>query len=681
MIKTYSLQFESQEIEQMYRQSQLTGLKYRREYLYTVISVYLILIIIKYKEYQNSTPQIFAGVSLSLIMTSYIVIRKYQEYKEILVVANILLMSAIMESLRLYGLESNQWYYGNHSSILKILIYLTGSSFIFQTFFFLLTQIASFYNFQTYDIQSVISHCIISILLVLLRYQYEMINRKHFLVNLSKVQYENILEDLLPSWVVIVKYNKLTGSLDIEKINKHLKEKFSLYNNEALREFLRKLVFNDMQIQNSQQLIKLEHEIIQELKLKNEDHPVQKYFALLKEQDQTRRFKVTQVYFNSFQPQILLLFEEIEEDKYDQYINAIEQRDKQQYQNAKLSLLQINLQLEIIQQFYQEILKYEYLTPVQQNLKQQLQLNYFLYNLNSNLYNLYQICYRQIKSDINILQLNQFIIDVCLNLQIEYKKNKLEEKDSNIKNAILRTDKQKLISIIMNLVQFIKLLLSIIHCDTTIPNQPYPLKKPIKLSVKQSKNFDNTLLFSLSHPNLNILGSIITELQNIQSFQLDDDKRNWEYRNFFDKITNINQTLQQMLNMYQKEITSYKIIQIDNQKSNYTQNQKSNHNINQLEFNTLGYIIAQYFVSILGPQNRFTFKQTYLEPEGYNTSQFIGIQQTKIQFSIYKNYLNFKNDITSEQKNFFENDIPISSEKLTNQQIFQNLYQITGKTK
>lgn len=42
-------------------------------------------------------------------------------------------------------------------------------------------------------------------LLVLLRYQYEMINRKHFLVNLSKVQYENILEDLLPSWVVILK--------------------------------------------------------------------------------------------------------------------------------------------------------------------------------------------------------------------------------------------------------------------------------------------------------------------------------------------------------------------------------------------------------------------------------------------------------------------------------------------
>lgn len=74
-----------------------------------------------------------------------------------------------------------------------------------------------------------------------------MINRKHFLVNLSNIQHENILEDLLPSWVVIVKYNKLTGLLDIEKINKHMKDKFNLYNNEALRDFLRKLVIFDME--------------------------------------------------------------------------------------------------------------------------------------------------------------------------------------------------------------------------------------------------------------------------------------------------------------------------------------------------------------------------------------------------------------------------------------------------
>ncbi|CAD8156610.1 unnamed protein product [Paramecium pentaurelia] len=684
MIKTYSLQYVSQEIEQMYRQSKLIGLKHRREYLYATITLYIILIIIKYNQYQNLIPQILASVCLTLILACYIGMRRYQKYKEIFVTTNILLMSALVESLRLFGSESDLWYYGYHTSILKFLIYITGSSFIFQTCFFLLTQIANFYNFQTYDIQSIISHCIISILLVLLRYQYEIIKRKHFLVNLSKVQYDNILEDLLPSWVVIVKYNKLAGQLDIEKINQHFKDTFNLQNNEAFRDFLRKLVFFDIDNQNTQQYIKIEHLIIQELKMKNEEHPVQKYFAILEEQNKSKlwKFKVTQVYCNSFQPQILLLFEEIEEDKYDKYINAIEQRDKQQYFNSKLSLQQINHQLEIIQQFYREISKYEYLTYIQQNIKQQLQLNYFLYNLNNNLFNLYQICYQQIKSDINILKLDQFIIDLCLNLQIEYKKNKQQNQISNLKNLVLTTDKQKLISIIMNLVYFIKLLLSIIHSDTNIINQVQPLKKSIKLSIKQSKKFENSLQISLTHPNLNVANSIITQLQNIEPFQLDDYKRNWEQRNYFEKITSINQTLQQMMEMYKQEVSSIQLIQIDNKSQQINcQNQQTIHNMKQLQFNTIGYIIAQYFASSLGPQNRFNFKQTCLDIERYHTNQFVGLQQTKIQFCIYKNYENFEKEILSDQLNSFKQNIQFSSEKMTNQEIFQNFYQLIHKKK
>lgn len=45
----------------------------------------------------------------------------------------------------------------------------------------------------------------------MLRYQYEIISRKNFLSGLSKEQYENIIEDLLPSWVVVLKYNKLAA--------------------------------------------------------------------------------------------------------------------------------------------------------------------------------------------------------------------------------------------------------------------------------------------------------------------------------------------------------------------------------------------------------------------------------------------------------------------------------------
>ncbi|CAD8159969.1 unnamed protein product [Paramecium octaurelia] len=681
MIKTYSLQYVSQEIEQLYRSSMLTGLKYRREYLYAVVSIYLILIIIKY---QDSMPIIFAGVSLALIIICYLAMRKYQQYKEIFVVTNILIMSAVIESLRLFGQESSQWSYGYHSSILKLFIYLTGSSFMVQTFFFLLTQMASFYKLSIYDPQTIISQCLITVLLVLLRYQYEMINRKHFLVNLSKVQYENILEDLLPSWVVIVKYNKQAGQLDIEKINQHLKEKFKIQNNEMLRDFLRKLVFFDMENQKTQHFIKIEHEIIKELKLKNEDHPIQKYFAILDDQNNSKlwKFRVTQVYFNSFQPQVLLFFEEIQEDKYDYYVNAIEQRDKQLYYNAKLSLKQINNQLENIQQFYHEISKHECLTHVLQKLKQQLQLNYFLYNLNSNLFNQYQISYRQVKSDISVFKLNQFINDICLNLQIEQQQDKKEDQNLKYRNIYLKTDKQKLISIIMNLVQFIKLLLSIINCETNILYQAQPLRKPILISIKQSKNFDDSLQFSITHPSLNINNSIVTQLQDIPPFSLDDDKRNWEYKNYFDKIIRINQTLQQMLNMYKKEISSFQCISVDNSKLSNPQNQKVNNQISQQEYNTVGYIIAQYFVSRLGPQNKFNFKQTCYDFEKFNTSQFIGLQQTKIQFSIYKNYLSFEKEMANNGLDYiFENDAEVQSEKMTNQEIFQKLYQLNRKPK
>ena len=48
MIKKFSLQFESQEVEEIYIHSLLSGIKYRREYTYGIICIYLGLIIIKY---------------------------------------------------------------------------------------------------------------------------------------------------------------------------------------------------------------------------------------------------------------------------------------------------------------------------------------------------------------------------------------------------------------------------------------------------------------------------------------------------------------------------------------------------------------------------------------------------------------------------------------------------------
>lgn len=51
---------------------------------------------------------------------------------------------------------------------------------------FVLTEAASIYNFNTYDTSSILSHCMITTLLVMLRYQYELTNRKSYLADLSK---------------------------------------------------------------------------------------------------------------------------------------------------------------------------------------------------------------------------------------------------------------------------------------------------------------------------------------------------------------------------------------------------------------------------------------------------------------------------------------------------------------
>jgi hypothetical protein len=67
------------------------------------------------------------------------------------------------------------------------------------------------YGLKKYDATSIVLQCIITVILILLRYQYEITNRQLYLAKLSKEQYEVIIEDLLPSWVVIVKYDKLSA--------------------------------------------------------------------------------------------------------------------------------------------------------------------------------------------------------------------------------------------------------------------------------------------------------------------------------------------------------------------------------------------------------------------------------------------------------------------------------------
>ncbi|CAD8148056.1 unnamed protein product [Paramecium pentaurelia] len=681
MIKKYSLQFASQEIEQIYRQSLLSGIKYRREYTYGILCIYLGLIIIKYNLQQVLLPQIFAGVGIILELALFFFMKKYWQNKEILITLNMIFMAAICESLRLFGFDDYQWYYGQHSTSLKLIIYLQGSQFLIQSFIFCCTQAVSIYNFSKYDVSTIISHCLITLILVMLRYQYEIISRKNFLSGLSKEQYENVIEDLLPSWVVVLKYNKLAAQLQIEKINKNLKEKFNLKNNEALRDFLRKLNLYDLEVNGQSQNIKIEHEIIQILKSKSEDHPVQRYFGILEKDVNSKlcRFKITQVYFKAFEPLVILLFEEIKEDKYDQYVNQIEQRDNQQYYNSKISLYLITQQMQLIQQMLNQIqidspFKQELLNTFQQNLQKQTQISYYLYNLNNNLLNLFKISHRLIKYEYQEIQIEQFFKTLCDNLLINYKSMKMNIINFSTKKEIIKTDKNKLISIIMNIMEFIKILLSIIHAEDGIIYQMHPMKKPFSLSIKQSKVHNDSIQISLTHPNLNITSQMIALIQNITPVSIDDKKRNWNNKNYFEMIKNLNQTLSQMIDHYKNEIQSLTSISLGLKSNRY---QKTNHLNNQnKQFNTLGYIMASYFISQLGPSNKIIFKQSLIENDMLNPQYVSSLYQTKIQFTIYKDLQSFSKEVSKIEKNLFDDNQYFSPKKYTNQEIAERLLQI-----
>lgn len=57
--------------------------------------------------------------------------KKYWEKKEIFITMNLVVIAFIGEGLRLYGAETDQWFYGQHLSIVKLSKYLYYLSCIF----------------------------------------------------------------------------------------------------------------------------------------------------------------------------------------------------------------------------------------------------------------------------------------------------------------------------------------------------------------------------------------------------------------------------------------------------------------------------------------------------------------------------------------------------------------------
>lgn len=153
---------------------------------------------------------------------------------------------------------------------------MQGNRFLEQSSLLVAAEGCGFIYLENYTVLQIIQHLLFIAGMIVMRYSLEFKRREHFLNTKLKEQYENLLVDLLPSWVVLVKYDKFQAQLIIEKINKEFKARQEIENSGQFREFLRKLYVTKEVLGGTQtgEQIRLEPVIIRLLQQKSEENYV-----------------------------------------------------------------------------------------------------------------------------------------------------------------------------------------------------------------------------------------------------------------------------------------------------------------------------------------------------------------------------------------------------------------------
>ncbi|CAD8043574.1 unnamed protein product [Paramecium primaurelia] len=669
MIKTFSLTFNSIEMEDAYKEWYFQKNQKRYQLLICFIIVYLAVMITQFNSTRTLLPLIISCIILSLEITLLFFLRKYHERVEIIITINQIFLCLICEFYRLFGDQANQWHIGYSLACIKLLIYVRGNKFIMQTGLQILCQCCSFIQMNNVQIYDIITHNLITLLMIAIRYSIESSSRQYFIAHQSQIQYENIIQDLLPSWVVIVKFDKTQGQLSLDKINNNMKVKLDIQDDKCFRDFLRKMKAIPYESDRSSfQYIKLEHRLIRLLQQQNDEHAVERYYAEIDKNDskiKQLKFKITQVYFKTFDPSVILLFEELKEDKFESLIQQIEQRDQSSSTYARISIQILTQQIQLLKYIkicFSNLKIYQCPTNLLNCINNQIQKGYNIFNLNFDILNQFKISHRQIKFEATEIQPLLLVEQLCEDLlltkaQINPKKRQIQISD------IIKTDRAKLISIIINLVEYIKILMSIIYGDEKILSQSAPYGFQIQISLKFSKNHPNCIKFGLFHPKLLIPASVQELFYNIET-SIHHKKRNWNSKNYFGMINQLTHAYSQIFEVYRKENYKSTSLLDDDlfphiQKQSICQSQESriltvqNHIPQQFQFNILGYPMAQYLISQLGPCNKLQFKNRFINYTGV-TNFYMNSQQTKLSFLIYQDLDEFIQELNQQEKPIFE---------------------------
>ncbi|CAD8155149.1 unnamed protein product [Paramecium pentaurelia] len=646
MIKKFSLSFISSELEYSFKKWIIEQYQFIYETTLATITIYLIINLINYNN--DVIYIITTSISLCIELTILFFYQKYPLQREFIQSLNLIIFSITIDIYMIYNQAQDT---AIEMGIMKYILYLQGNRFRSQTLIFLLSFGVEV-SISQLDVFPQIVHGLIRLFIIFFRYQIEMKRRQFYLAHRSQLQYENLIEEQLPTWVVLIKYDKQQGQLKIDKINRIMRETFNFVTDQKFREFLRDSNIQPLEGPKKKQF-NFEELLLKELLFKQETNQISKFLGQFINNEKKWQFQITKIYFNSIEPTILLLFIEQGGNLYEFYNNQIKWRDQQLVNQSKQCLNYIKDQINILKFFKQQ-------SSVQElfHISNLISNSYILFNQSLNIYYITQITYSKLKYKINEFQL----IDL-----IQQLKDDLKFTNNQLKlNIHMKTDRSKMISIILSISEFIKIMLAIITNDEKQLYECHPSGFPIQIKFKRITHQPGCLKIIMKHQILKIPHQIQQTLLKAASFT-DHKKRNWGVNHYYENIQNLSDQIHN-LNIKAQKVTKSQISLLDLDSASYQQTKEVYLKGSTEPFSTLGLPLAQYLICQLGPNNHINFKDTQQQKLGDSLSFRNSTPQTKISFMIYEDLNEFIQQLNEQDPNpyldcFISNEIQQSTFK------------------
>ncbi|CAK93313.1 unnamed protein product (macronuclear) [Paramecium tetraurelia] len=629
MIKKFSLSFFSSELEYSFKKWVIEQNQFIYETTLATITIYLIINLINYNN--DVIYIITTSTSLCIELTILFFYQKYPLHREFIQSLNLIIFAITIDIYMIYHQIQDT---AIEMGIMKYMLYLQGNRFRWQTLIFLLGFGAEV-SISQMDVVQQIAHGLFRMFIIFFRYQVEMRRRQYYLAQRSQLQYENLIEEQLPTWVVLIKYDKQQGQIRIDKINRIMRETFNIVTDQKFREFLRDSNIQPLEEPQKKQF-NFEELLLKELVYKQETNQISKFLGYLINNEKKWQFQITKIYLNSIEPTILLLFIEQGGNLYEFYSHQIKWRDQQLVNQSKQFLNYIKDQIGILKFFKQQ-------SRVQElfQISNQISNSYILFNQSLNIYNITQITYGKLKYKINEFQLIDLIYQ--LKEDLKFTNNQLKS------NILMKTDRSKMISIILSISEFIKIMLAIITNDEKQLYECHPSGYPIQIRFKRIKHQPGCLKITMKHQNLKIPHQIQEALLKAASYT-DHKKRNWGVNHYYENIQNLSEQIHN-LNMKAQKVTKSQISLLDLDLASYQQAKEVNLKGSTEPFSTLGLPLAQYLVCQLGPNNQINFKDTQQQKMGDSLSFRNSTPQTKISFQIYEDLNEFIYQLNEKESN------------------------------